>query len=315
MVKSKSKPKIKKQVKSKKSVVKLSNQKMPRKKNIQKKLPFIGKLLIDTCKHMWRHKRVFFGVIAVYLLLNIVFVKGLTTVLDVPTIKKELQETSNLHGVELGATLLGVVAGSGGGATDVAGVYQTVIFIICTLAFIWLFRQTHEIESLNKLKIKVKQPFYEGMAQLIPFILMLVLVGIHLLPMLIGLSVFATVQVNGLAVTAIEVILWAFFAFILALLSFYLISASLFSLIIVTLPAMTPMSAYKNAKKVVKNYRWVIMRKLLIFIIILMMFYGLVLLGAVMVMPFMAEWLMLIISALILPLSIGSGYKLYRSLL
>lgn len=314
MVKPKVKRKTKKQVKNKKSVTEISNKKLPL-KNSQKKLPFIGKLLLDTFKNIWQHKRVFFGVIAIYLLLNIFFVKGLTTALDVPAIKKELQQTSNLHGVELGATLLGVVAGSGGGITDAAGVYQTIILIICTLAFIWLFRQTHDLNPSNKLRIKVKQPFYEGMTQLIPFILLLVLVGIHLLPMLLGLSVFATVQVNGLAATTIEIILWGFFAFLLALFSFYLISASLFSLIIVTLPEMTPILAYKNAKKVVKNYRWVIMRKLLTFIIILIMLYGLVLLGIVLVIPFLAEWLMLIISAFTLPFSIGVGYKLYRSLL
>ncbi len=281
---------------------------------VQKKLPSVGRLLIDTCQHMWRYKRVFFGVVAIYFLLNLIFVKGLTSALDVPALKVELQQTSNLDGIALGATLLGVIAGSGNtAATEVANLYQTVIVIICALAFIWLFRQTYEKKATDK--IKIKQPFYEGMAPLIPFIVLLMVIGIQLLPMVIGVSVFSIVQVNGLAVTAIETTLWALLAILLALLSFYLISSSLLSLIIVTLPDTTPLQAYRSAKKVVAFRRWIIMRKLLLFAVLLAILYGAILLLFIMILPAIAEWAMALLSALVLPIAIGSGYKLYRSLL
>lgn len=279
---------------------------------VQKKLPSVTNLLLETWKHIWRYRRVFFGVIAVYFLLNLIFVKGLTTALDVPALKQELQQT-DLNGIALGATLLGVVAGSGtSAATEVANLYQTIIVIICALAFIWLFRQTYEAKPV---KIKVKQPFYEGMAPVIPFLLLLIVIGVQLLPMVIGVSVFSTVQANGLAVTMIETVLWALLAVLLALLSFYLISASLLSLIIVTLPDMTPMQAYRSAKKVVAFRRWVIMRKLLLFALLLAMIFGGILLLFIMTIPVLTEWVMAILSAVALPLVIGSGYKLYRSLL
>lgn len=281
---------------------------------VQKKLPSVARMLLETWQHMWQNKRLFFGLIAIYFLLNLLFVKGLTTALDVPAIKQELQQSSGINGFELGATLLGVVAGSGSGAvTEVANLYQTIIVIVCALAFIWLFRHTYEAKQPKK--IKLKQPFYEGMAPLIPFLLLLIVIGVQLLPMVIGVSVFSTVQVNGLAVTVLETTLWALLTVLMTLFSFYLVSASLLSLIIVTLPDMTPMQAYRSAKRVVAFRRWVIMRKLLLSAILLAVIFGGILLFFIMTLPVLTEWVMALLSALALPLAIGSGYKLYRSLL
>lgn len=281
---------------------------------IQKDLPSVRKLISDTCLHIWRYKRIFFGVMVVYILLNLVLVKSFKTALDVPSLKDELQNSSSLQGFSLGATLLGMVASSGvGGTTEVANLYQSIITIITILAFIWLFRETHE--HRKKVTIKLKQPYYEGMTPIIPFVLSLMLIGLQLLPMMIGVGVFSLVQTNGLAVTAVETFVWALFAILLSLLSFYLVSASMFGLIIVTLPKSTPISAYKSAKSVVAFRRWTIMRKLLIFIILIGLAYAGVLIGCILILPALVEWLMIILTAIILPIGIGAGYKLYRALL
>lgn len=280
---------------------------------IKKPIPSVFRILTDTIKHIWKHKRIFIGMIVIYLLLNLLFVKGLKSGLDIPAVKDELQHTSQLSGVGLGATLLAVVAGdSNSGLSEVASFYQTLIAIICSLAYIWLFRQTYEAK---KTKIKLKQPFYEGMTPVIPFFLQLILVGIHMLPAIIGISVFGIVQVNGLAVNPVEITIWAIFASLLVVFSLYLLSASVLSLIIVTLPDMTPLKAYKVSKKVVEFRRLIIMRKLILYTILLFAILSSLLLLVVMTIPVIAEWLLIILLAITLPIVIGSGYKLYRSLL
>ena len=92
-------------------------------------------------------------------------------------------------------------------------------------------------------------------------------------------------------------------------------SGSFLSLIIVTLPDMTPIKAYKMSKKVIEFRRLVVLRKLLFFIILFLIIIGGVMLLFIMLIPNLAEWIWLGLSSLILPVIIGSGYRLYRSLL
>ncbi len=282
---------------------------------VSKNLPTVRRLILDTCLHMWRYRKIFVGLIFVNFLLNLVLVKGLSSALDIPSLKDELQQSSALSGVAMNAVLLGIVTSSGTeGISEVSNLYQTQITIISILAFIWLFRETYEHTAKKKV-VKLKQPFYEGMAPLIQFLLLLMLIGLQLLPMVAGVGIFSLVQVNGLAVTAIETTVWAILALSLSLVSFYLLSPSVFSLYIVTLPKHTPLTAYKSAKSVVAFRRWTIIRKLFYFMIIIGLIYLAVLFGCIVLIPSLTEWVMLFLSSLILPLTIGCGYKLYRSLL
>ncbi|MCA9343852.1 hypothetical protein KC947_02780 [Candidatus Saccharibacteria bacterium] len=282
---------------------------------ISKDLPSVRKLIFDTCLHMWRYRKVFVGVILIYIVLNLVLVKSLSSALDIPALKQELKESSVASGATLNAVLLGVVVSSGSnGSTEVSSLYQTIITVVFMLSFIWLFRETHE-HKLKRIQLKIKQPFYEGMTPIIPFILTLILIGLQLLPMMIGVGVFSSVQINGLAVTGIETFLWALLAILLSILTFYLVSASMFGLIIVTLPGETPISAYKSAKKVVAFRRWVIMRKLLLYLLVVGLIYAGVMFASIIIFPVATEWILLILSSIILPLSIGCVYKLYRALL
>lgn len=281
---------------------------------IKKPLPSVFRLFMDTLRHMWRYKRPFFGVILVSLILNIVLIKGFTATQNVPEIKNQLTQLGESSGLLLNATIAGlVVAGSNSNITEVANLYQTMFTIVYSLAFIWLFRQTFETKKF--IKIKVKQPFYEGMTPIIPFILQLMIVGLQLIPMVIGVGLFGIVQSKGIAVSAIENVFWVLLMVFLSLLSLYWISASILSLIIVTLPDMTPVKAYKMSKKVVEFRRFIVMRKLFMFIILFLFLVGGLFLLSIMIIPNFAEWTWLILSSFILPMVIGSGYKLYRSLL
>lgn len=277
------------------------------------KIPPTRLLFWQTINHIWRHKRIFFAMFLLTVALNILFVKGFASVLDMPTLKKELQETAGIDKLTLGTTLVGVVASSGNsGSTDMASTYQSMFMIIFSLAYIWLFRSTTDSP---KLKINLRKIFYNCMTPLVQFLGLLVVVGVQLLPMIIGLSIFTTVQVNGIAVTILETVLWGSLALVLSLLSFHLLSSTLLSLFIVTVPGMTPMSAYKTANKLSKGLHWVIMRRFLVALVLVSLILGLTLLGVVMLTPSVAEWVMVLLSAITLPVVIGMGFKLYKAIL
>lgn len=279
-----------------------------------KKLPSSFQAIKSSFVVIKKNKKIFLGMIAIYFLLNILFVKGLASSVDVPGLKHQLT-SSNITGFSLNATLVGVVAGtSGSSASEVGNLYQSILVIVSILAFIWLFRHASEAKK-TKQKLLARQPYYEGMTPLIPFLLVLCVVGLQLIPMLAGVSLFSVVQQNGLAATGLEVFVWALLAILLTLLTFYMISSSLFALIIVTLPDTKPIAALRSARKVVEFRRLALMRKLFILALLVGLVYLALLMLIIIVLPVIAEWFAVLLAAFILPLGIGSIYKLYRELL
>lgn len=280
---------------------------------VQKKLSSVRLLLFETWKHMRRYKRTYFGMMLVYIVLLLLLVKGLTSTFDIIQTRQDYREILGLSGLSLNLALFGDVATtSASGLGELASTYQTILTIIFVLAFIWLFRQTSESP---KTTIKIRRPFYEGMQPLIPFVLVLVVISLQLVPFIAGLGLYATVQNNGLAATTAESFVWGLLAVMLALLSLYMLSSSLFALIIVTLPEMTPIKALQSARKVVRFRRWLLMRKIAGILIVLVLLSGIITISVIMTVPVLAEWVWLILGAITLPLAIGSMYRLYRELL
>src|SRR5690606_28518012 len=118
---------------------------------------------------------------------------------------------------------------------------QMLLLLIASLAIIWALRKTH-----GDVKVRARDAFYQGMYPLIPFILVLLVIGLQLLPLLLGSSLYSLVTTNGIAVHAIEQTAWLLLFGGLSLLSLYMLSSSLFALYIVTLPNMTPMKALRS---------------------------------------------------------------------
>lgn len=271
-------------------------------------LPSVLSLARDTCRHIWLHRKTFGGILAVYLVLNIVFVKALSSSINVGDLRNQYIEALGLSGWSLNTALVADVASSGA-TNELTSLYQTIITIMVILAAIWLFRQT----SASQKRFQIREPFYQGMTPIVPFLLVTTVIGLQLLPMLAGVTIYSTVQNNGLAVTGVETVLWALLAFVMSLLTFYFLSSSLFALIIVTLPDMRPIAALRSARKLVAHRRWILMRK--IFGAILLASVGLVaiLLLTVVTLPVLAEWVALLYGGWIIIFLSGFGYKLYRA--
>lgn len=276
------------------------------------KLGSAWQLTKRTSAHLWRHKRVFAGVTLVYGLLNVILAQGLGGS-DVTELKDQLEEifVGNYAGLTSSIIVFTSLVGSAGNSSrEVAGAYQLFLALIASLAVIWALRQTHAAS-----KFRVRDAYYRGMYPLIPFVLVLLVVGIHLLPMAIGASIYSLVVANGIAILLVEKILWATVLGLLALLSLYMVASSVFALYIVTLPDMTPMKALRSARELVRYRRWTVLRKLLFLPLVLLLVAAVIMLPIIIWLTPLAKYVFFLLTMSVLVAVHGYIYSLYRELL
>jgi len=278
-----------------------------------KKLPGAFKLFKGSLRVVFSQKKLFFGIVTVYLLLTLVFVKGFGISSNLSELKSSLQGVFSGGSGSLltGAALFSYLIGhSGNASSDVASAYQTILLIVVSLAIIWSLRQVYADK-----KIRIRDAFYKGMYPLVPFILVLLVIGLQLLPLLIANTLYGIVITNGLAVSFVEKAVWLLLYGLFALLSFYMVSSSVFALYIVTLPDLTPMKALRSARHLVRYRRWTVMRKFIFLPIVVL------LIGAVIIIPLivyatpLAEWAFFALTMLALAIIHSYVYNLYRELL
>ncbi len=271
------------------------------------------RLFRDTAQLMLEHRKLFGGITLIYLLLNVILAGGLGGKIDIPNLKHEINGATGQGATSLQTSLsiFGTLLESTGGKTSGnTTAYQTIVIIVVSLAIIWALRRIFASEKTN-----AREAFYKGLYPLAPFVLVLVVMGIHLIPFIIANSLYVVVFGNGLAVGAVEKIIWASVIFVLSLVSLYLICSSLFALYIVTLPDMRPMQALRSARALVRYRRWTIMRKLLFLPLALLVIGILIVLPLITFVPAIAGWVFVLLSLLALPVGHTYIYHLYRELL
>lgn len=267
----------------------------------------------DSFDHLTSHWKIYGGITVIYLLLNLVLVKGLGGGIGLADVKDVLNETSGGEGSQLftGLTLYGLLLGSASsGVSEGGNVYQTMLTLIFSVVLIWTLRQTFAGK-----KVRIRDGFYKGVYPLIQFILVLCVIGLQFLPLGLAGSLYMLVIQGGLAVSTTEVILWLLVCFGMSLLTLYWISSSLFALYIVTLPEVTPMPALRAAKDLVRYRRWEIMRKVLFLPVALFFVAGVIMLPIIMYATPFAESVFFSLSMLGIVVVHSYMYTLYRELL
>jgi hypothetical protein len=203
-----------------------------------------------------------------------------------------------------------LVGSAGNGSSQTAGAYQLFLALITSLAVIWSLRQL-----LANHPLRLRDAYYRGMYPLIPFILVLLIVSLQLLPLLIGSSLYSLVITNGIAVNALEKGLWLVFFLALALWTLYMISASLFALYIVTLPEMTPLKALRSARELVHGRRWTVLRKILYLPLLLLVVAAIIMVPIIIWLTALAQWVFFLLTMFSLIAIHTYMYNLYRELL
>lgn len=276
-------------------------------------LPKARRIFGRSVRQIWVHKKLFGGIILIYGLLNIVLVRGLAGSTDLSSLKSSLDSLLTGFGGKIASsftTFAYLLSTSGSSNTATSGVYQTVLLLICSLAFIWALRQV-----TAKHVVRIRDSFYLGMYPLIPFLLILLVLGLQLLPLAIGGGLYSTVISNGIAVHLWEKLLWGLLFFGLGLWSLRMITGSVFALYIVTLPNMTPLQALRSAKQLVYGRRLLIWRKLIFLPIVLLLLAILIELPLILFVTFTAAWVFFALSMVALAVVHSYLYGLYRELL
>ena len=285
----------------------------PRKLKNPKNLPSIARLTKASWSTIWRYRQLFLGLTIVYGLLNLILVQGLSNSTDVNSIKSQVTSAFHGHVNQLVSSLsifAVLLSSAGNGSSQTAGGYQIFLALITSLAVIWALRQVMADHSAT-----VRQSYYRGMYPLIPFILVLLVLVLELIPLIIGASVLSIVISNGIAIGAIEKIIWGLVFLGLALISLYLLSSSIFALYIVTLPDMTPIKALKSAKQLVKGRRYLVIRKVLALPVILLIAAAIIMLPIIILLTAVSSWIFFLLTMFALVAVHAYMYTFYRELL
>lgn len=276
-------------------------------------LPSVWRITKTMTAILWGRRWLFLGMIALYGLLNLLFVRGLSGGTDVGSLKQQLSMGlgGNTGKLATGVTVFtSLLLSSGNNASATAGAYQVFLGLLFSLAIIWAVRQVAGGQS-----IRLRDAFYKGMYPLIPFILVLIVVLLQTIPLLIGAVVFGIVISSGIAASTIEFILWGLLFAVLAIITIYMLCASVFALYIVTLPDMTPLKALRSARSLVQYRRGQVLRKLLFLPLGLLIAAAIVMLPIILFAAPAAQWVFFVLSMFGLLLVHAYIYTLYKELL
>jgi hypothetical protein len=276
-------------------------------------LPNVWQLTKTASLTLWQHRKLFIGLTLIYGLLNVVLAQGLSGGTDVSSLKHSLSQVSHGHFGFVGSSLsvfVTLIGSAGNTSSQTAGAYQIFLALIGSLSIIWALRQV-----LSGARPRIRDAYYRGMYPLIPFLLVLMVVVLELVPLLIGSTLYSLVISNGIAVHAIEKIFWGVVFGLSALLTLYWLSSSLFALYIVTLPDMTPMKALRSARELVRRRRWTTLRKILALPVILLIVAAAVMLPIIVVLTPVAQYVFFLLTMAALVAVHAYMYTLYRELL
>lgn len=276
------------------------------------KLPSAFKLFGSSIAILRRNWKKFAVISAMYLVLSLMLVRGFGST-DLPTLKQFVTDSLQGKGgqVTVGFTVLGLLLGTTGRAASEAGsVYQSLLLLGITLTIIWSLRQAHAGAAFG-----IKEAFYKAFTPLVPFLGVVLVIGLQLLPFLLANMLYTVILVGGLAGSLLEVAVWSIILLLLVAWSIYMLTASLLALYIVTLPDMAPLAALRSARMLVQGRRFMVMRKVLFLPVIILIIGAAIMLPIIIFMAPAAEWVFVMLTSLAIVVIHGYLYTLYRELL
>lgn len=277
------------------------------------KLPNVWRLLKASVGVLIRNWKLFGGIALVYAVLGVVLVYGFNFGAGLTETKQSLEESfsGNFSELATGASLfLQMFDGTATTGNGAAGAYQFVLTVVITLALIWSLRQVYAEN-----KVRIRDAFYRGMYPLATFVIVLAVVALQLVPAIVGAFLYGQVVSSGIAATTVEMVLWGGVSLVLATISLYMVSSSLFALYVVCLPDMTPLKALRSARDLVRYRRWTVMRKVIALPVVLILAEAAIVIPILIYATPAAPWVFTALSVVGLAVANSYMYKLYRSLL
>jgi hypothetical protein len=259
---------------------------------------------------LWTYKNSFSLLALTYALLTFVFVREFSGGIDVQGLRSDFNSVFGTDkSLNTSAAIFATLLTSGSSSSTLGSAYQWIFLVTVSLATIWALRMSKAGENWD-----VKDAFYKGMYPLVPFVLVILLVTLELLPFFLGATAYSIAS-GSVAISFVEKLPWLIVFIALSIVSAYLLITSLVAVYAVTLPDMTPLQALRSAKQLVDGRRLQVLRKMLFLPFALLLILGLIVLPVILILPVIAQWLFFGLSMVALIVVHAYMYELYRNLL
>lgn len=274
-------------------------------------IPSVWRLIGLTYRTLTNHWKLLLAITLIYFGLYVLFVRNAPE-LSVRESRDFVSELLGGQSSEVITTLTtaGTVLATAGQSETGQVLYGGLFFVVFSLVFIWALRRLFATKPF-----RLRDTLYRSQTPLIPFVLLLLLIAVQLLPFGLGGLLYSIVQANNIATSGAETLLFVIIWLGLGLLSGYWLSNSLMSIYAVTLPGMYPIAALKATKELVKHRRWFVLRKILFLLAVLGLLFLVTLLFTVAVAPSLNLWLIDWFVVASVPITHTYLYHLYRSLI
>ncbi len=274
----------------------------------------IARTALRTLKN---NRQLFGSILLVYAILDLLLVHSVAA-FNVGAIKNTLGAALTqgsgevVGGVTIYSSLLSsLTTGDGSGSS---GTFQFFVVLIMSLVIIYALRHSTSTKPAEH-KTSVKEMFYRSTGQLIPFLLVLLLLAVQLLPFLLGFQLYSIIAVSGILTTNFEILILFLIMIGLGLLSLYWVTRSLVALYIVTLPGVQPLEAYRSAKTLVSGRRLAIIRKMLFLPVAMFIAAAIIMVPVILIWAPLAQWLFFGLALAGLIVVHAYFYSMYRELL
>lgn len=277
-----------------------------------KPLPKVRKLLSSTILILWHNKKLLGGILLIYGLVQLIFVKGLIASTQNILSNGGTQELVTTWG-SLSTTLSvfsRLVNGGGRSVTSEGNLYQSLFILFSSLAIVWALRHIYA-----KKNVRIRDAYYKGMYPIIPTILVFLVIVLQTLPLFIGLLILQVVNSSGIIASWIEQVFVVLLCVVLALPSLYMICSSIIAVYVVTLPDMTPFRALRSARELVRHRRLQVFWRLMVLVIVSFSFTAFVLISIIFLIPQLAPYVYYVVSILLVGFVNVYLYGLYRELI
>lgn len=266
-----------------------------------------------SVKLLFKNWRLMGGIFMVYFVISVLLVRGFGSQLGLPDMKGYLD---SIFGGGIGHLVTGfsvfnlLLNNLGSASSEVSGAYEAIMLVVMSLVVIWALRQI-----MAGTRATVRDAFYKSMYPLIPFLLVLVVVGIQLIPIAADSYFYNLAIKQAVAVTFTEKALMFTVFGLMGLWSLYMISSSMIALYIVALPDVRPVAALKAANKLVNFRRWTVMRKVVYLPITLLLIWVIIMFPFILFLPVVAEWVFFVLTLVTIMFIHTYMYSLYRELI
>lgn len=253
------------------------------------KLPGYWAFTNEVRALLWKNKKLFLLLVFVYALLTTLIV-GIASQSTYSEYTDALKESGSKlfdgewwqvgqAGILLSAGVLGSLNETPG---DVERIVALFLGIMIWLTTVWLLRAI-----LAGKKPRLRDGIYSAGAPIISTMLVFAVAIIQLLPVALAAIAYGAASASGLIAEGIEsMIFWAFEILLLTV-SIYWMSSTFFALIIITLPGMYPMQAFKAAGDLVIGRRVRILLRFLWLFFLLFVVWGVIMIPLI----FFDAWL------------------------